>query len=175
MELSLLRRGDGAKMKIKNDVETIYCCDGCGEVDIDQPEFSISIDYGGEDPCFMCGDEHDILGDYDHDIIYEHVSTTKYHYCEECRCWGDKNPGKKFEQDQREKRATFLKSWIEQNLIPGLGDVDKAKEDQIAKLKEKKEAILYEMKGGLSEFGYISKSEELVKVLGNIKKLEYVS
>ena len=163
-------------MIVKDDLTTTYFCDSCAEEMEYESEFTVTIDYGGEDSCYGCRDGENELLDHNeenYDAVHEYLTQEKFIWCEDCRN-GNSETVTEFEDGFRRDRVKVVQKLIDNKSLPEFSDqVEEAKKQLKHWVAREAEAI-DKLKGKLADFGYISAARELVHAQQMQHKYEQV-
>jgi hypothetical protein len=140
---------------IYNDGRELTVCDVCGYED--ESDFTITMEYGGEDDCFgATGDEWELGEKYGRDVITDFLAQPVYHICHECSC--GHNFMREFEDKARRSRVENITKMIEIAKLPNFEDTDRERETELKEITASLDKVLIELKSGaLSDFGILNK------------------
>lgn len=153
-------------MLIENEI--LYC-DSCGKEMDEEPEFTITMDYGGEDECFGCADDENKLSRDYSDIwgrLRQYLAQPKYMFCDDCRC--NKSFAKEFENSARASRVIIFRNLIKVNRISPNDNAAR-----IATLKRESQKLVAELKNAkdMSDAGIIARALDLAEIKNRLDKL----
>jgi hypothetical protein len=161
-------------MEVQLENEKRHFCDVCADEIEDFSEFTVTVDYGSEDECYGCWEgEHELMEELDdRDSVWQYLSQPEFIQCEECRNHNFDHYLRKFEEAFRSNRVKVIRKLIEKKYIPEFVEDAEVKKERLEHWEGIKETIIANMKDGLSDYGYESKSKELCNVMEKIRKYQ---